>query len=204
MSNAPWWVGPSSPTSPARSIANTTFELLQADVVHDLVVGALQEGRVDRRHRLDALQREARWRTGPPAARRCRRRSSARASPSAGCSGPVPEFIAAVMPTTRSSRSHSRTSASPKTCVYCGGGRRRALGRGVRPPRGLVGEPLRIDFGLAACHFSMPSRPPSSAGREALALDRRDVHDDRAVRPRAPRAAPRAARCTSWPSITPM
>src|SRR3989442_1793763 len=34
---------------------------------------------------------------------------------------PVPEFMAAVMPTTRSSRSHSRTSASPKTWVYCGG-----------------------------------------------------------------------------------
>jgi hypothetical protein len=27
MSNAPWWVGPSSPTSPARSIANTTLRL---------------------------------------------------------------------------------------------------------------------------------------------------------------------------------
>ena len=33
---------------------------LQADVVHDLVVGALQEGRVDRRHRLAPLQGEAR------------------------------------------------------------------------------------------------------------------------------------------------
>src|ERR687893_382870 len=50
--------------------------------------------------------------------------------------------MAAVMPTTRSSRSHSRTIASPKTCVYCGGA---AL------------------FG----------------GSEALALDRRDVDDDR-------------------------
>src|SRR3979409_2144191 len=34
---------------------------------------------------------------------------------------PVPEFIAAVMPTMRSSRSHSATSALPKTVVYCGG-----------------------------------------------------------------------------------
>ena len=33
-------------------------ELLQADVVDDLVVGALQEGRVDRDDRLDALERE--------------------------------------------------------------------------------------------------------------------------------------------------
>src|SRR2546430_1713842 len=39
---------------------------------------------------------------------------------------PVPEFIAAVIPTTRSSRLHSSTSALPNTLVYCGapGGRR--------------------------------------------------------------------------------
>jgi hypothetical protein len=35
-------------------------QALQADVVDDLVVGALQERRVDRRHRLAALEREAR------------------------------------------------------------------------------------------------------------------------------------------------
>ena len=58
MSKAPWWVGPSSPTRPARSIANTTFEVLEADVVDDLVEAALEEGRVDRRHRLRALQRQ--------------------------------------------------------------------------------------------------------------------------------------------------
>jgi len=34
-------------------------ELLQAYVVNNLVVGALQEGRVDRRHRLTALQGES-------------------------------------------------------------------------------------------------------------------------------------------------
>ncbi len=36
------------------------IEPLQAHVMDDLVVRALQEGRVDREHRLDALQREAR------------------------------------------------------------------------------------------------------------------------------------------------
>ena len=35
-------------------------EVLQADVVHDLVVGTLQEGRVDGGHRLHALGRESR------------------------------------------------------------------------------------------------------------------------------------------------
>src|SRR2546427_297351 len=35
---------------------------------------------------------------------------------------PVPEFIAAVIPRMRSSRSASRTSALPKTLVYWGGG----------------------------------------------------------------------------------
>ena len=79
------------------------------------------------------------------------------------------------MPTTRWSRSHSATSASPNTCVYCGGA-------GL-PLAGFDGAGMRlaIEFGLAACHFSMPSRPPSSAGREALALDRRAVDDDRAL-----------------------
>ena len=168
MSKTPWCVGPSSPTRPARSIAKHDVESLQADVVDDLVEGALQEGRVDRGDRLGALEREARRRTAPPAARRCRRRSSARAAPSGGCSRPVPEFIAAVMPTTRSSRRHSSTSASPKTFVYCGGGGASARA-GTRLGAG-AGAPLAIDFGLAACHFSMPSRPPSSAGAKPLPL----------------------------------
>ena len=43
---------------PGAVHANTTFELLQADVVDDLVVGALQEGRVDRATGLHALERE--------------------------------------------------------------------------------------------------------------------------------------------------
>src|SRR2546423_760325 len=84
---------------------------------------------------------------------------------------PVPEFIAAVIPTTRSSRSHSRRSASPNTCVYCGGGGA-GLAEDALAAGGRVGDPLRIDFGLAACHFSLPSRPPSSAGREPLPLAR--------------------------------
>ena len=40
-------------------MAKRTGRLLDRDVVHDLVVGALQEGRIDRRERLEALGREA-------------------------------------------------------------------------------------------------------------------------------------------------
>src|SRR3954471_20984477 len=87
------------------------------------------------------------------------------------------------MPTTRRSRRTSATIASPKTVVYCGGAG--TAGAGFAG----AGRPFAIDFGLAACHFSLPSRPPSSAAaqppqatvlgrREPTALDRRDVDDD--------------------------
>ena len=117
---------------------------------------------------------------------------------------PVPEFIAAVIPTTRSSRSHSRTSASPKTCVYCGGARAAVPApEPLAAGAGRVGEPLTIDFGLAACHFSMPSRPPSSAGAKPLPLTVAMCTTTGRSAASASRSASRSAR-TSWPSITPM
>ena len=135
-------------------------QVLERDVVDDLVERALEEGRVDRGDRLHALERHAGGQqdrvllgdadvvvaVGHRVWSRFR---------------PVPEFIAAVMPQTRSSRLHSSISASPKTAVYCGG-----LGGSV-PFDGFFGAGMRlaIDAGLAACHFSMPSSPPSSAGR---------------------------------------
>src|SRR3954453_335739 len=70
------------------------------------------------------------------------------------------------MPITRSSRWHSRTSASPNTCVYCGGAGLAPLGLAAAG----AGMRLAIDFGFAACHFSIPSRPPSSAGAKPLPL----------------------------------
>ncbi len=91
---------------------------------------------------------------------------------------PVPEFIAAVIPTTRRSRRTSSTSASPKTCAVLrrhglrggdllwsrlGHDRRRAVGDGL----GLGGMPL-----LHALQSAVLS------GSEALALDRRGVDDD--------------------------
>jgi hypothetical protein len=111
---------------------------------------------------------------------------------------PVPEFIAAVMPTTRSSRRASSTSASPKTCVYWGGGAATVafaafLGAAAR---------LKTDPGLAACHFSIPSRPPSSAGTKPLPLT---VLQCTTTGRSASSASPIAWRSafTSWPSITP-
>ena len=58
MSKTPWWVGPSSPTRPGAVHREDDRQPLQADVVDDLVVGALQEGRVDRGDRARALERE--------------------------------------------------------------------------------------------------------------------------------------------------
>ena len=206
MSKAPWCVGPSSPTRPARSIAKTTFELLQADVVDDLVEGALQEGRVDRADRLGALEREAggeqhRLLLGDADVEvllgqlllqdrrgRCR------------------EFIAAVIPITRGSRRASATIASPKTLVYCGGAGLAAAAPSRVASTGTAwrGSPSTIDLGLAACHFSMPSRPPSSAGAKPLPLTvAMWTTTGRSAAKRLAQRA-RAGRATSWPSITPM
>ena len=79
-----------------------------------------------------------------------------------------------MIPTTRGSRSHSRTIASPNTCVYWGGAAaffgRRGGGNAVRDRLRLGGVPLLHALEAAVL-----------GGREALALDRRDVHDDRAL-----------------------
>jgi hypothetical protein len=66
-----------------------------------------------------------------------------------------------------------------------------------------AGSRLTIDFGLAACHFSMPSRPPSSAGPKPLPLTVATwtTTGRLALERRAQRVA--QAR-TSWPSMTPM
>ena len=108
--------------------------------------------------------------------------------------------MAAVMPTTRSSRRHSSTSASPKTLVYCGGAGFAGLEDAALA---AAGAPLAIDFGLAACHFSMPSRSPSSAGAKPLPFTVATWTTTGRSAARASFSAARVAR-TSWPSITPM
>src|SRR4051812_36633042 len=75
------------------------------------------------------------------------------------------------MPTTRSSRRASSTSASPNTVVYCGG----AAGAAFADFSGsfffgAAAGPYTIEPRFPACHLSLPSRPPSSAGAEALPL----------------------------------
>ena len=59
MSKAPWCVGPVVPDQPGAVHREHDVQPLQADVVDDLVVGALEEGGVDRRDRLRALERQA-------------------------------------------------------------------------------------------------------------------------------------------------
>ena len=59
MSKAPWWVGPVVADEAGAVHREHHVQLLEADVVHDLVVGALEEGRVDRGDRLGPLQRQA-------------------------------------------------------------------------------------------------------------------------------------------------
>ena len=87
------------------------------------------------------------------------------------------------------------------------------IGRGGVPPptgapatgEGLVEEAgLRstIEPGLAACHFSIPSRPPSSAAAKPLPLTVwMWTTTGRCASSAWPRAHLRSA--TSWPSITP-
>ena len=109
-------------------------ELLQADVVDDLVVGALQEGRVDRADRLGALERQA----GGEQDRVLL--GDADVVVLLGdlvgeLLQPGPPAIAAVIPITRLSRFASATIASAKTCVYWGGGARRRAASPAAPGR---------------------------------------------------------------------
>src|SRR5207247_415169 len=92
---------------------------------------------------------------------------------------PVPEFIAAVMPTTRSSRSHSRTSASPKTCVYCGGAGLAGCATLLADALAPAGTASTIDLGLAAFHFALQvgARVPKlRAQADAVEVARQRAH----------------------------
>jgi hypothetical protein len=62
---------------------------------------------------------------------------------------------------------------------------------------------LAIEFGFAACHFSMPSRPPSSAGEKPLPFTVATCSTTGRSASKAARRLRRSSR-TSWPSMTPM
>ena len=59
MSKAPWCVGPVGADQAAAVDGEDHRQVLQGHVVDQLVVGALQEGRIDRDDRLQALAGEA-------------------------------------------------------------------------------------------------------------------------------------------------
>ena len=143
-------------------------ELLQADVVDDLVEGALQEGRVDRAHRLGALQRE------PGGEQHRVLLGDADVEVAVGLG--LLQHVEAGAGVHRGgdaddARGRARTSRTMRLAEDRRVLRRRGLRRLRRAGFGRgAGAPLAIDFGLAACHFSMPSRPPSSAGAKPLPL----------------------------------
>ena len=76
----------------------------------------------------------------------------------------MPEFIAAVIAHTRASARHSSSSARPKTAVYAGGRAAAEL------TCGTAGRRPTIEAGFAACHASIPARPPSSAAAKPFPL----------------------------------
>ncbi len=172
MSKAPWWVGPSSPTRPARSMAKTTLQLLQADVVDDLVVGALQEGRVDRHHRPRALQ-------GQAAGQQDRLLLGDADVEVAVGQLALEDVQAGAGVHGRGDAEHPlvalalATSALPNTSVYWGIGLTGGTGR--RPTgRRAAGDRLRLG-GVPLLHALQAAL---LGGGKALALDRGAVHDD--------------------------
>ena len=140
-------------------------QALQADVVDDLVVGALQEGRVDRRDRARALEREAggeqhRLLLGDAdveVALGQRLLEDRQAGAGVHRRGDADDALVALALAHERLAEHLRVLRR-RGLAPCGLG---AAGAGMR---------LAIEFGLAACHFSMPSRPPSSAGAKPLPL----------------------------------
>ncbi len=75
-------------------------------------------------------------------------------------------------------------------------------GAGLGAGLDAAGILLTIDFGFAACHFSIPSKPPSSAAANPLPLTVWMWTTTGRWAPRAPPIARRNAP-TSCPSITP-
>ena len=157
-------------------------QLLQADVVDDLVVGALEEGRVDRADRLRALERQARreqnrvllgdadvvvllrdllgelLEPGPPGHR----------------GGDPDHALVALGLGDERVGEDARVLGRGRAAAASRASRARSS-RGRRTPSrgsGFFGAGLRstIEPGFAACHFSIPSRPPSSAGAKPLPL----------------------------------
>ena len=121
----------------------------------------------------------ARPRKSPRAARRCPRRSTGPASPSGGTSRPVPEFIAAVMPTTRSSRRHSPHQRVSEHSRVLGWRRLLRLGLETAVPRRRLAVHDRARLGRVPRLHALESAV--LGGSEALSLHGLAVHDHRAI-----------------------
>jgi 1-deoxy-D-xylulose-5-phosphate synthase len=80
---------------------------------------------------------------------------------------------------------------------------RAAIGEALEAFFATAGRPFATEFGLAACHCSMPSRPPSSAAAKPFPLTVAMWTTTGRWASIAWRSAARSAR-TSWPSTTPM
>ena len=101
---------------------------------------------------------------------------------------PVPEFIAAVIPTTRLVALALGHQRLPNTCVYCGGAG--ACAAGLRRRGHALGDRL----GLRRVPLLHALQAAVLGGREALALDGRAVHDDGPLRLEGRAQRARAAR----------
>ena len=160
--------------------ANTTGRFCRRDVHDELVEGALQERRVDGDH--GPVRRAASPpRTRPRAARRCRRRRSARGTASRSGPGRCPDGIAAVMrddALVARRFGDERVARTPRV-NSCGRARRRWACRSRSDERPDAVERVRL-----------APRPARS-----LALARHRVDDHRGRRRPWRRRLPHRARC---------
>ena len=203
----PWWLVPSSPTSPARSMPMTTGGVVLADVVDDLVEGALEERRVQRDEGPLAGQREAgrqrhRVLLGDAHVEDARREAACEAC-DAGAGGHARgdghdslvlacrcaiELAAMTCRVAGRLRAGGRACAdrsgvaSPSlACAPCRWRRRRRSGAAGHARHGRQGGAVEADLvGLR--------------GPVAAALARADVDEDRAVLPRSARRSVRVER----------
>ena len=174
-------------------------QALEADVVDDLVVGALQEGRVDGDHRAGALDREAGGEqdglllgdADVEVALGQRLLEDREAGAGVHRGGDADHALVAV------ALAHERLAEHLRVLRRRGLGVL-GLGRGGR--RHALGDRLRL--GRVPLLHALEAA--LLGGREALALDGGDVDDDRALG--LERVAQRGAQssATSWPSMTPM
>ena len=212
--NMPWWLVPSSPTSPARSTPITTGCVVLAHVVDGLVERALQERRVERHERPHAAERKA----GGERHACCSEMPTSYMRPGNAAwnlARPVPVGMPAVIATMRSSFVAERDELL---------GHDRGVVRRLRACRDGLGH-RRRGVAVAALDRSLATaRPSAAAGHDrhrrqcrsveadlvghgrlvATALLGADVDDDRSVHVAQRAGAGRALSARRlWPGMGP-